>query len=308
MASQTTARRTRARSPDPAIVGARSDLSESVSQNHTSKKRRVDIDLSDTASSNSVSPVPQHAAVQANDQCDTPKPLLNSDGKYSIDVLIPSKVYPEGAFAQQLAVIADTDWSPLLDVAGTMVTSPYEPADRILLELPRFLLLKIYFADWNCTKLSPTPMMEQLWTAAILNTAFYQPLMEQLGVWIHYEPDHHAAGAVQGRYLQRVSCLRQGYGSFFEALPLGSLRLVATEAKGRELFIKTLTGKMITTRFVPIMTVQDIMLMIHDREGIPVDQQRLIFAGEQLWNHRTLGSYNITANSILQLVLRLRGC
>ena len=89
----------------------------------------------------------------------------------------------------------------------------------------------------------------------------------------------------------------------FQALPVQKQATLPL----REVTVNTLTGKLITLDVDPADTIKTVKQKIQDKQGVPAELQRLVFAGSQLEEGRTLSDYDIQTDAMLHLVLCLRG-
>ena len=108
-------------------------------------------------------------------------------------------------------------------------------------------------------------------------------------------PDHHGL-VFAGKLLEDSKTL-----SDYNIQKENVLHLV------ERIFVKTLTGKTIVLMFTSTNMIKKVKAQIESKEGIPPDQQRLIFEGRQLKDSMTLSHYNIQGGNVLHLVLKLRG-
>ncbi len=76
---------------------------------------------------------------------------------------------------------------------------------------------------------------------------------------------------------------------------------------GMQVFVKTLSGKTISVECEPDESIESLKNKILEKEGVPPDQQRIIFGGKQLDAQKNLSDYDIDDDDTLHLVLRLRG-
>ena len=89
--------------------------------------------------------------------------------------------------------------------------------------------------------------------------------------------------------------------------PSGLAALRRVPRGGQQLFVKTLSGKTVSIECEESDKIEDVKAKIEEKEGVPVDQQRLIFAGKQLDGQKTLQEVGIDEGASLSMVLRLRG-
>eukprot|EP00889_Picochlorum_renovo_P001227 jgi/Picre1/28257/NNA_003663.t1 len=127
--------------------------------------------------------------------------------------------------------------------------------------------------------------------------------------------DDDYPGEEQKRHLDDDSCyegdLSNGYRSRSWSSSIRS-HLSLWEKKKEKTFrvnVRTLTGRdIIVEGLTASTTVEELKSAVEDREGVPSDQQRLVYQGRQFEYYRTLGEYSVVHDATIHLILKLAGC
>ena len=217
---------------------------------------------------------------------------------------------------ENYAVLKLFDLSPLEKAARTNC--------RGVDDYKKFLAIRAALPGID-TDLSPTDDMDAVWHAHILDTVSYQRCCGALlgtGNLVHHNP--YTGDDLAMRQARR-ELLKKVWGDVFEDAPaLGwgvdpsacetyERRLTGRKRRRRssheyQIFVKLLTGRTTTLEVDHQTEVEDLKLMLYDRNEAPLPQMRLIFAGTQLEDGKTMRDYKIYKESTVHMVLRMAGC
>jgi len=200
-----------------------------------------------------------------------------------------------------------------------------------IIEYVRFLLLKAFFKDIDePLALSPSGPVDEVWHAHLMLPQDYTAAcVALLGIDRASRPRvffHDPHTSVSDDRAQRYQRTKLRYTKLYglntpimywpdENVVLHHQAMPVTPEQVRRrlptysVFVKMLKGETLTLTVWPAMTVKMLKEAIfRNYPGIPVVQQRLIYAGTQLEDDRTLGSYNVTRDATFHLNLRMMGC
>jgi len=177
----------------------------------------------------------------------------------------------------------------------------------LLREYKRFLAIKVLVGDVTSPqRFSPSPLVDQVWHAHLQLPRHYLAACRALGEDMPIDHDPTTASDALKDKLRRVASTKVLYQVVFGEAPPEAFWSLSVGSM--QIFVKTLTGSIITLSVDPDTTVETTKLLFQYMEGTPVCDTRLIYAGQQLEAGRTLADYRVVDRSTFHHIRRLRGC
>jgi len=184
--------------------------------------------------------------------------------------------------------------------------------EKVIDEFRRLLAIKVFSFDGDATKISPTPLMDELWHAAILDTRFYADLQAVLKVTLHHRPSGGSLAFEEASARQkRLKTMKAIYKAHFSTDPIEltldqvSSRLAAQIANRPEItiFARSLTGAITNITLPRDATVGQFKDELYLNMGIHPDRLRVIFGDVSLIDDEALlSSYSIENKSTVHFV------
>lgn len=213
------------------------------------------------------------------------------------------------------------DWAPVLYQMPTRFPSqPDAFYTEVLTEYKKFLLLKVLYRDWDDEFMSAENTLDTVWHEHLSNTEKYKTdCVEAFGKLLRCRPlyvsrdPHVLCGRrmmAQAAYVQVFHTLPPAHIWGFDecSREYTELERHARGVTGMVIHMLALNGERHEMEVRPSMTIEEVKAEYEKRTGKPKDKQRLVYAGKQLEDGRTLRDYNIPHDGSIHLLMRLRGC
>lgn len=185
----------------------------------------------------------------------------------------------------------------------------YDRLYELCAEYYKFLQLLHYHDNNNAKiKLSPSKLIDQLWHTHLLDNENYNLVCQSICGYVLFHYPENSFKNNQSNYEERREKAIELYKEFFEVDPPAWIWSIKGKGSLIQLFIRTLHGTTLTINIPDNSEILTIKRVIEEKTGLPVCQQRLIFAGQQLSDDHDLNYYRIGRECTLHLVLALSGC
>jgi large subunit ribosomal protein L40e/ubiquitin C len=181
----------------------------------------------------------------------------------------------------------------------------------------RFIFIKMVTQDIDGTVISPTIDIDEVWHQHLLYNKDYLEMCIKINFIVYHYPQH-SDDSIKVKN-KRIETFKIIYQEYFQNIPFGYIdisnnnnsELVSSvKSEPVQIFIKTITNKTVVIEISLDNTIGELKQMIYIKEGICIETQKFIFAGKYISydNKKTLRELNIEKDSIIHIMLMLKGC